>query len=56
VLVRPGNKLRVDITKWTGDGGVPELVLERANGSSRNVTMDRGLGPKANVVDPKPAL
>lgn len=56
VLLRPGDKLRVDITEWTGDGGVPELVLERADGSSRNVMMERGLGPKANVVDPKPAL
>ena len=56
VLLRPGDKLRVDITKWTGDGGVPELVLERAKRPIRNVTMSRGLGPKANVVDPKPAL
>ena len=56
VLLRPGDTLRVDITEWTGEGGVPELVLERADGSTRNVTMDRGLGPKANVVDPKPAL
>jgi len=56
VLLRPGDKLRVDITKWSGDGGVPELVLERADGASRSVMMDRGLGPKANVVDPQPAL
>jgi len=56
VLLRPGDKLRVDITKWSGDVGVPELVLERADGASRSVMMDRGLGPKANVVDPQPAL
>lgn len=56
VLLRPGDKLRVDITKWRGDAGVPDLVLEQADGSSLNVTMSRGLGPKANVVDPKPAL
>ena len=56
VVLRPGDKLRIDITEWTGDGGVPELTLQGADGSSRNVTMDRGLGPKANVVDPQPAL
>lgn len=56
VVLRPGDKLRIDITEWTGDGGVPELILQGADGSSRNVTMDRGLGPKANVVDPQPAL
>jgi hypothetical protein len=56
VVLRPGDRLRIDITEWTGDGGVPELILQGADGSSRNVTMDRGLGPKANVVDPQPAL
>lgn len=56
VLVRPGERLRVDITDWRGAGGVPELVLVRADGSLRGIEMERGLGPKANIAEPQPAL
>lgn len=56
VLVRPGSTLRIDITDWSGPGGVPTLMLVEADGSTREITMVSGLGPKQDLVVPQPAL
>ncbi len=56
ILVKPGDTVRVDVTKWTGNGGLPTVTLASRSGGSQKVAMSRGLGPKANVVDPEPVL